>query len=75
MKRPEVAAKNTALRVGGKLPPVTDETKRKISAAVKGRVFSEQHRANISAARKGIVFSDEHKRKLSDSTRNRRKSK
>ena len=75
MKRPEVATKNTALRIGQKRAPVTEETKKKISLSKTGKRFSEEHRANMSASRKGIVFSYEHKKKLSEAARNRKATK
>jgi hypothetical protein len=34
-------------------------TKNKISAALKGRIFSEKHRANLSASGKGKIISEE----------------
>lgn len=45
---------------------LSEEHKRKISIANKGREFSESHRTNISKARIGIIFSDEHKRHISE---------
>lgn len=46
-------------------PPVSDETRHKLSEAgkrsQKGRVFSDEHRAKLSAARKGRKLSQEQK--------------
>ena len=38
----------------------TEETKRKISKALKGRVFSKEHRAKIGASKKNQVLSEAH---------------
>lgn len=46
--------------------PRTDEVKRKISDAQKGRVFTDEHRKKISAAKLGQRRSDETRRKISD---------
>ena len=42
------------------------ETLRKRSEKLKGKVFSEKHKAKLSAAHKGKTLSEEHKRKLSE---------
>lgn len=58
-----------------KRPPVSDETKAKLSAASKGRPgkpASAETRAKQSAAKKGRVLSDETKRKMAESQHNRR---
>lgn len=47
----------------------TDETRKKISEANKGRThapFSEEHRRKISETLKGHTFSDESRRKMSE---------
>lgn len=54
---------------------VSLETRQKMSIALKGRKFSEEHRAKIAAAsighkrNNGRVFTEEHKRKLSESNK------
>lgn len=45
---------------------LSEEHKRKISIANKGREFSDSHRTNISKARIGMILSDEHKRHISE---------
>ena len=45
---------------------VSEETKRKISEALKGKTLSEEHKRKISEAHKGKTFSEEHKRKISE---------
>ena len=68
---PEHIAKRTASRMrtnptptlGKKLPPASEERKRKISEAKKGRV----------GTRLGVVLSDETKQKMSLAAKNRRK--
>lgn len=49
---PEHSARMCKLKTGVKL---SDEVKQKISAAHKGKILSESHRAAISAAQKGIA--------------------
>jgi hypothetical protein len=41
------------------------KAKAKMSAAQKGRTFSDESKAKMSAAQKGKILSDEHKAKLS----------
>lgn len=60
MKKPEVAAKNTALRTGKKLKPLTLEVRQKISKSKKGKIVSSEHRAKLSAAQTGRIFSPTH---------------
>lgn len=43
----------------------SEETKRKISLANKGKIFSIEHRKNISIVQKGKIMSEEAKRKIS----------
>ena len=52
-----------------KTHPVSQETREKISAAGKGRIFSAEHRALISASQKGKVMSAESRAKMSASKR------
>jgi group I intron endonuclease len=61
------------LSAGGFLPnnklgcfPRSEETKKKISVAFKGREFSEQHRQKIAIGKTGLKASDETKKKMSD---------
>ena len=44
----------------------TEETKRKMSEAAKGRVFTEEWRKKMSESLKGRVISKEHRKKTSD---------
>jgi hypothetical protein len=44
----------------------SDETRRKISEASKGKTFSEETKRKLSEANRGKTFSEEHKRKLSE---------
>jgi len=50
---------------GQKQKPRSEETKKKISRALKGRNFSKEHRKKLGAARKGKILSNETKRKIS----------
>jgi group I intron endonuclease len=63
-KRPEQAEWNKQKFTGRKL---TDEHKRKISAAGVGRVFSQESRDKKSKSLLGRVFSNETKQMMSDS--------
>ena len=51
----------------------TDETKRKISEANKGKIYSDKTKKKMSDANKGRIVSDETKQNLSISHRNRSK--
>lgn len=44
--------------------PKTEETRRKISEANKGRQHTPEEKAQVSKALKGRVFTDEHKQKI-----------
>lgn len=49
----------------------TEETKKKIGAASKGKKLSEAHILRIKEANTGRIFSDEHKKKMSESGKNK----
>jgi group I intron endonuclease len=49
----------------------SEETKMKLSKALKGRIFSEETRQKISEAGKGKIFSEETKRKMSEAAKER----
>jgi hypothetical protein len=51
--------------LGGSHAKRSAETKAKLSAAQKGRIFSDEHKAKLSASGKGRTLSDKHKAKLS----------
>lgn len=44
----------------------SEETKKKLSVAFKGREFSEQHKQKIAIGKTGLKASDETKKKMSD---------
>lgn len=46
--------------------PVSEETRRKISEAGKGRVFTEEHKRKISEGNKGKTVSEEARQKMSE---------
>jgi hypothetical protein len=48
-------------------PPVSEETRRKISLIHKGKIVSEEGRRHMSEVRKGKKLSEEHKRKIGKS--------
>ncbi len=75
--RPDRIAKLVAANTGR---VVSEETRRKISEAQKGKprkgfTPTPEHRAKLSAAKKGKPFSDEHRAKLSEAARNRKLTK
>jgi group I intron endonuclease len=55
------------LKTGGMGGNHSEETKAKMSAAQKNRIFSEEHKAKLSAAAKNRTHSEEAKAKLSAS--------
>jgi len=61
--------KRIAPLVGHKRPPLTEEHKRKIGEAGKGRVVSDETRRKISKANKGKKHTEESKRKLSEASK------
>ena len=67
-----IAPKGYNLRSGGIPPEFNDETRGRISKALKGRKFSDEHRRKISEAKtgeKGRIHSDETRRKIGDAHR------
>lgn len=48
-------------RIPKERKPISLETRAKMSAAAKGRIFSEQHRSNLSKASKGKSKSEQHR--------------
>ena len=46
--------------------PLSEEHKRKVSEAKKGKSHSEEHNRKVSEALKGRTLSEEHKRKISE---------
>lgn len=46
--------------------PLSEETKKKIGKAHKGKCISEETKKKIGEAHKGKIFSEEHKKKLSE---------
>ena len=64
------SAYNILLRKGEprlKTGPLSEEHRRKIGEALKGRKLNEEHIKKMSESQKGRKFSEEHKRKLSES--------
>ena len=56
---------------GGSGIIVSEETRRKISVAAKGRIMKEETKIKLSKALKGRIFSEEHKRKIGEANRRR----
>lgn len=81
---PEARAKMSAARTGKKLSPealaarpvpkFTDETRRKMSEAGRGRPKSEEHKAKIGAANRGRTPSPETKAKISAGNKGKKRS-
>lgn len=74
-------ADNNSIEEGYNITPggksnghMSDEIKKKISAALTGRKKSDEVRQNISTARKGIVFTEEHKQNIAKSQLGTKKS-
>lgn len=44
----------------------SEESKRKMSEAKRGKTFSEEHKQKLSESHKGKTFSEEHKQKLGE---------
>lgn len=55
------------LKLGAGRGSVSEETRKKMSAKMKGRKFSQEHVASNSAARKGLKRSPETRKKMSES--------
>jgi len=49
----------------------SEETRRKLSEAMKGRILSEEHKEKLSIIRKGINLSEDTRRKIGESGRGR----
>lgn len=63
------------LKAGDGLGSMSEETKMKISKALKGRKFSEEHKKKLSESHMGHCVSDETKKKLSKINKGKRPSK
>ena len=57
------------------LPKHSEEHKRKIGEALKGRIHSEESKRKMSEAKKGRTFSEETRRKMSEAAKGRKKSR
>lgn len=54
---------------------ITEETRKKISKANKGRIFSEEHKRKLSESHKGHHLSEEQKRKIGEKSKGRQNTK
>lgn len=63
---PETKAKIAASKIGLKMPPRSDEHRRKLSESQKGRVISPEHMAALQAARRAKVFDESDRRSRSE---------
>nr|DAG32495.1 MAG TPA: intron associated endonuclease [Caudoviricetes sp.] len=62
------------LKSGGENNRLSEETKRKISDAHKGKTFSDEQRKNISEGHKGGTITDEHKKRISEANKGKKLS-
>ena len=51
--------------------PMSEEQKRKIGTALRGRQHTEQSKKNMSEGRKGMVLSEEHKKHVGEAAKGR----
>lgn len=63
------------LKAGNGLGSMSQETKDKISKALKGRKFSDEHKKNLSESHMGHIVSEQTKKKLSKINKGKRPSK
>jgi hypothetical protein len=60
-------SKQVSIQMTGKvMPPISEETRQKMSKSALGKVVSQETRDKISAAQVGRVYDDEFKRKVSE---------
>ena len=67
-----VAPDGYNLNSGGDHPKHSEETRRKMSEARKGKTPSVETRRKLSEAHKGRIFSEEHRQKLSETAKSRK---
>ena len=53
---------------------LSDETRRKMSEAKKGRIFSEEHRRKLSESQKGHTVNEETRKKMSEAKKGKKLS-
>jgi len=63
--------KQSKSHCGKKLPPFSEEHRRKISISNLGKIRSEETRKNISKSKLGIPLSDERKKQISEEVKSR----
>jgi hypothetical protein len=73
-RSPETIEKIRQKHIGSKRPPVKEETRKKISAAHKGRKHSPEHIAKIAASNTGKKMPPEFGQKVSDRFKGRKLS-
>lgn len=74
IRTPEWGENISKAKKGKKRGPMSEECKRKISEALKGRSPSAEHRANLSKSQKGKKLTEEHLRKLREAGERRKKA-
>ncbi len=71
VKYSEESKRKISIAKMGKGHPHSDESRRRISDALRDRIFSPEHRQKISAAAQNRTFSDETRRKISEAGKGR----
>jgi hypothetical protein len=66
MARADYAEQVSIQMTGKVMPPISEETRQKMSKSATGRKVSDATKAKISAAQVGRVYDDEFKRKVSE---------
>ena len=70
-KNKKPVSEETRRKMSAAKQNMSEVTKRKMSKSQKGRVISEEHKRKLSAANRGKTTSEEHKRKLSEAAKKR----
>ena len=68
----EIVNKGKRFIYGHHNKTISEETKRKMSLAQKGRIITEEHRRKISESNKGKTYSDESRKKMSESKKGKK---
>ncbi len=61
-----IRSEETKIKMSEAKKNISEETKKRMCKAQKGKTFSEEHRKKLSEAKKGKIFSKEHRKKLSE---------
>ena len=67
-----ILSEETKIKMSEAKKNPSEKTRRKMSNAGKGKIFSEEHRRKLSVTGKGKTFSEEHRRKLSEAQKGKK---